>query len=215
MKNIFGFTPSNIKLYEEALCHKSHSKDAGFNNERLEFLGDCVIDLVVAKRIFEEYPESDEGELTKLKSKLVSREHLLALAKKMKLEKKLQIKKQKSLEIDHILGNVLEAVFGAIFLDQGYEKTVQVINEQFDKHVDIFTVKNTIVDFKSKIYEWSQINRSHLRFDTYDITSGETITYVSELYIDDQLMGKGEAKNKKTAQRKAAEIAWGKLGNKN
>jgi len=208
VKSIFGFTPNDVELYLEALAHKSYSKGEDIDNERLEFLGDTVLDLIVANRLYLEFPNADEGELTKVKSKVVSREHLRSLAQALEIGHKLPIKKQKSLETDNIIGNVLEALYGAIFLDQGYNRTEDIANQMLDEYVDLNKLKDKIVDFKSKVHEWSQINRKKIRFHTISIGNLENTMYRAELYIDEELHGHGEAKNKKIAQRKASEMTW-------
>jgi len=208
IKAIFGFTPSDIELYIEALAHKSYNKGEDIDNERLEFLGDTVLDLIVANRLYVEFPQADEGELTKVKSKIVSREHLLSLAKALEIGEKLPIKKQKSLETDNIIGNVLEAIYGAIFLDQGYNRTEDIANQMLDEYVDLHHLKEKIVDFKSKVHEWAQINRKKIRFHTISIGNLENTKYRAELYIEEKVFGHGEAKNKKIAQRKASEMTW-------
>ncbi|MFT4985416.1 MAG: ribonuclease-3 [Glaciecola sp.] len=209
IKSIFGFKPYNIGPYLEALAHKSYSKGEDVDNERLEFLGDTVLDLIVAHRLYKEYPDAHEGKLTKVKSKIVSREHLLSLAKELELSTKLPVKKQKSLDVDNIIGNVLEALIGAIYLDQGYNKTEEIINQLLDDYVDLHQLKDKIVDFKSKVHEWAQINRKEIHFQTVSIGNLEDTLYRSELFIEDEVKGFGEARNKKIAQRKASEMAWG------
>ncbi len=211
IKSIFGFTPNNIDLFYEALAHKSHNKGNGIDNERLEFLGDTVLDLVVANLLYNEFPEVDEGELTKLKSKIVSREHLLSLSNAMELSDKLHIKKQKSLPMDNIIGNVIEAIFGAIFLDQGYDKTNDIICEVMDDYVNLHQLKDKVVDFKSKVHEWAQSEKKKIRFQTVSIGNLENTKYRSDLYIDDVLKAKGIARNKKIAQRKASESMWNQI----
>jgi len=208
IKKIFGFNPMDIDLYHEALAHKSYAKGEGANNERLEFLGDTVLDLIVADRLYREFPKASEGELTKLKSKIVSREHLLSLAQALEIGEKLPVKKQKSLDIDNIIGNVLEAIIGAIFLDLGYPKTDNILNQIIDDYINLHQLKDKIVDFKSKVHEWAQIEKTKLKFNTINIGNLEDTMYRSELSVDDVVRGHGEARNKKIAQRKASEMAW-------
>ncbi|MDR0427679.1 MAG: ribonuclease III, partial [Dysgonamonadaceae bacterium] len=155
---ILGFYPKNITFYEEALLHKSSSK--GFrghhlNNERLEFLGDAVLNAVIADIIYQKFPNRNEGFLTDTRSKIVKRETMNQIAKELGLHCLIVscVNNQKS----HILGNALEAFIGAIYLDRGYQKTHQFIETKIIRpYIDIEAVAKKEVNFKSKLLEWSQ-----------------------------------------------------------
>ena len=162
--DVFGICPDNIELYKLALVHKSASLflDDGrqINNERLEFLGDAVIETVVSDYIFIEYPEADEGFLTKLRSKIVSRQSLNALAVKIGLDKHVIAQSSGTLAQKHIFGDALEAMIGAIYLDKGYNFVNRLlINELIGHNINLDELMTEETDFKSRLSEWCQKSR--------------------------------------------------------
>jgi len=169
LKNILGYFPNNISYYEEALLHKSsyreYFKGAFRNNERLEFLGDAVLNAVVADIVFKKYPNEKEGFLTNTRSKLVKRETLDMISCKLGLNKLIISALRPNPQKNHILGNALEAFIGAVYLDQGYQKTYQFIERRIiAAYINIDALAKKEVNFKSKLLEWSQKHRVQLEY---------------------------------------------------
>lgn len=215
IRKYYGFTPSKIKNYELALRHSSSSfideKGIKNSNERLEFLGDTILDVVVAEYLYEKYPKLQEGQLTKMKSKVVSRINLNQIALVLKIQDILEVNIGKQ-DLHHsILGNALEAIIGAIYLDKGFVYTQKVVLKILQKHGMSDRIQSD-VDFKSKLHEWSQKKRKTLVFNvTHESQRAGTTDYEVELLINGKSMGKGNGKSKKLAEQEAAKIACGKI----
>jgi ribonuclease-3 len=161
LKNLLGFVPGNLSLYRLAFRHKSVAqavkKGVKNSNERLEFLGDAVLGSVVAEVLFKMYPYEDEGFLTELRSKIVSRNNLNALARKLGLDSLIQYDNRmvNSTRQGSLLGDAFEALIGAVYLDKGYDFTKGfLINRIIKAHIDIHTLEQTETNFKSKLIEW-------------------------------------------------------------
>ena len=163
----FGYKIRNIKIFKEAFTHKSLLNDAQLiSNERLEFLGDSIIDSVIAKILYLKFPNEDEGFLTKLKSKLVSRRTLEIIADKIQIFRVLRYDKNLSIKLKTIQGNAFEAVIGAIFLDGGYASAEKSLKKYIlKKHIDMREILIKEVDFKSRLFIWSQKNQTSFCFD--------------------------------------------------
>ena len=207
--DIFGIIPNNIELYKLALIHKSASVEYGgrsINNERLEFLGDAVIEAITSDYLFIEYPEYNEGELTKLRSKLVSRQSLNSIACKIGLDKHIICCRSVGLTQKHIFGDAFEAMMGAIYLDQGYNFTNRLlINDIYNKYCSLDEVAETETDFKSRLIEWGQKNHHTIQFHTKGKQSGTSRTFQCVVLIDDLEVGHGIGTSKKEAEQSAAE----------
>lgn len=169
--DMFGFIPHNIELYKLALIHKSASlvleDGRSINNERLEYLGDAVIEAVTSDYIFIEYPDRDEGFMTKLRSKIVSRQSLNALAVKIGLDTHVISNGGAGIAQKHIHGDAFEAMMGAIYLDQGYEFVNRLlINNIYYRYLDLEELTESENDFKSRLIEWCQKNHHKVAFRT-------------------------------------------------
>lgn len=209
IQSTFGIKPKDLALYELAFTHKSYDQNLP-NNERLEFLGDSIIDTVVAAYIFDKYPEDDEGFLTKLRSRIVSRENLNDIGTKIQLLEHVKYYKgnnqYKSLE-----GNVFEALIGAIYLDQGFVKTKNILYVKIlDKVVDIDYLRETDTDYKSQLLIWSQKNAKKLEYRVTEVQSKVT-KYLAKLYIDSEFISEAIGRSKKEAEKLAAKSAVKKL----
>lgn len=216
LKNILGFVPGNVKLYEMAFRHKSVAKSikegVKNSNERLEFLGDAVLGSVVAELLFKLYPYKDEGFLTEMRSKIVSRANLNQLSRKLGFDKLIQYdsrmisypNKQGSL-----LGDAFEALIGAVYLDKGYEFTREFLLTRIIKpHVDIHTLEMTETNFKSRLIEWCQHEGKEVVFVQIDNPEGESAKMFSvEVHVSGEICGLGRDFNKKSAEKLAAERA--------
>ena len=207
MVNRFGHRPVNVELFKRALTHKSvsNSNDES-SNERLEFLGDAVLDSVIAEFLFVKFPEEDEGYLTKVKSKLVSRRTLGMIGREMEICDVLRYNKARSIKLETIEGNAFEALIGAIYLDGGYKSAKRSINQHIlKKYVDLNQVLEEEIDFKSKLFIWSQKNRLPIIFEIIEeVNEGSQWRYVVCVKINEQEYGRGVGTSKKRAEQVAA-----------
>ena len=210
---MFGFIPNNIELYKLALVHKSASIDIGgrsINNERLEFLGDAVIESITSDYLFIEYPDYNEGELTKLRSKLVSRQSLNAIACKLGLDKQIVCCRSINATQKHVFGDAFEAMMGAIYLDQGYNFANRLlINKIYPTNLSLEEVDETETDFKSRLIEWGQKNHHTVLFRTKGAPTGAgaTRSFHCTVLVDNLEVGHGIGSSKKEAEQKAAQSA--------
>lgn len=213
--NVLGFTPGQLNLYRTALSHRSVKEGADENNERLEYLGDAVLSGVVADYLFKRYPYKGEGFLTEMRSKMVNRQTLNEVALKMGLKKITYYNKSdNSLKVSQIFGNTLEALVGAIYLDQGYEKTRRwVFRRIVIPHMFMEDLENLEINHKNKLYGWANKNGKTLEFETLDekMEKGRRLFRVGAV-VDGELIAEGKAFNKKDASQIAAQLAVEKLG---
>ena len=184
------------------------------SNERLEFLGDAILDSVVAEFLFLKFPEEDEGYLTKVKSKLVSRRTLGMIGREMEINQVLRYNRARSIKLETIEGNAFEALIGAIYIDGGYKSAVKSINQHiFKKYVDLNQVLEEEIDFKSKLFIWSQKNRLPLDFEVLEeVNQGTNWNYVVCVKINDQEYGRGSGSSKKRAEQVAAKETLALVG---
>lgn len=206
---VFGFSPSNIDLYKTALRHRSATKRNGQNDcenyERLEFLGDTVLDTVVAHILFQKFPDRDEGFLTKMKSKIVGRANLNVLAVKLNIDRHIESNLGKSDICESMNGDAFEALFGAIYLDRGYSFCQKIIHKIIVGNMDVASLETKDTDFKSKLIEWCQKERKKIRFEAEEVSTRQfEVMYEARVYIDDVLQGTGEGTSKKKAEQVAA-----------
>ena len=215
LRSILRMRISNISLYMTALIHRSASESTvdghSLNNERLEYLGDAVLDTVVAEYLFKRFPFKREGELTEMRSKLVKREQLGQLARRMHLTDLIEI-----LPTAHAKcagGDAFEALIGALFLDKGYEKTKDIVLHRiFTDFMDIETVLNEESNFKSKILNWAQHHHRKVEF-RHDIAeqNRRQRLYRVQLLIDGEVLAEGLEYTVKKAEQIAAERAVSKI----
>lgn len=206
----FGLRPKQKHWYDEALTHASLSDDLeeGKNsNERLEFLGDAVLGSIIAKQVFDKFPLGDEGMLTQCKSRLVSRKALNQIGQVMGLEPFIRTKMGQSAIPATVIGNALEALVGAIFMDHGYQKAERAVLRMFEKHQ---SNTNALVtsDFKTKVQQWAQQSskRVEYRLRNTTLVDGRN-EYQMELLFDGEVAGLGSGPSKKSAEQDAAEQA--------
>ena len=164
LSKILGFYPDNLQIYEQALLHKSSSVETGdgkwLNNERLEFLGDAILDAVVADIVYLHFEGKREGFLTNTRSKIVQRETLNKLAVEIGLDKLIKSSTRTSSHNSYMYGNAFEAFVGAIYIDQGYDKCKMFLEEKIIKrYIDLDKLSRKEVNFKSKLIEWTNIER--------------------------------------------------------
>ena len=210
---LFGFEPVNINLYKLALLHKSKNKNE--SNERLEYLGDAVLNLIVAEYLFKKYPFKDEGFLTKIRSKIVSRESLNNLGRKVGLKELINFKNvnEYSKNYNSLYGDALEAIIGAVYLDVGFEYCQEyIVKNIIIPYYNFDELVNKTHNFKSKILEWSQKEKKLIKFSTKKITlKNNSSQFESILIIENKEISKGFGSNKKSAEKDASRLACEKL----
>lgn len=213
---LLGYCPSKLKLYKQAFQHNSVSQTI-HNNERLEYLGDAVLDLVIAELLFKKYPFQGEGFLTDMRSKSVSRKQLSTIAMDMGLQNLLlfdnSIRRNK-MAIRGIAGNALEALVGAIYLDKGYKFTLNYIQHKIvGKFLDFDELKSTTVNFKSVLNQYAQKNKKELEFRVLNEEEDQKIkNYNIGVMIDNEQVSVGRGLSKKVAEQIASEKACDILG---
>jgi len=208
IKGITGINPVNVTCYLQALrhhsvsqtIHKSGSKDS---NERLEYLGDAVLNAVVADLLFHRYPYKDEGFLTEMRSKIVSRESMNELALKIGLEKLVDYNRKAINQYtkNSIFGNALEAFIGAIFIDAGFEAAQKFIRSKLITHIDVDKLQHTESNYKGRLIEWAQKNNRNVEFETEEILDGKQKIYKVRVLIDRVLSGEAHNPSKKKAEQ--------------
>ena len=214
IKKIIGSKPKNIKYFEKAFTHRSMNiRDAygtPFNYERLEFVGDAMLSAVVASHLFNEVPQGDEGYLTKMRSKIVSREHLNELGKDLNLIDLVESKIPKDNFGSNIHGNLFEALVGAIYLDKGYNACEQFIFDQvIIPHVDIEQLEGKVISYKSLLIEWCQKEKKTFVYNVYEDTGNDELRHFSvKLSINNKVIAKARATSKKKAEEKASKRAY-------
>lgn len=220
LKNILGFTPRNLALYKLAFRHKSAATELANNyrtsNERLEFLGDAVLGAVVGEMLFKKYPFKDEGFLTETRSKIVNRQFLNQLARKIGLGEMIDHDARKSmgsLGQSSIYGDAFEALIGAIYLERGYDFVRQFILKRIIKpHVDVEELVLLETNFKSKVYEYAQRNGKSVAFELVPNDGAEKRLFTVRTLIGGEEFGRGQDHNKKNAEKIAAQKACEALG---
>lgn len=211
----FGHRPKKLEFFWTALTHRSIAlNDESKSNERLEFLGDAVLDAVVAELLFKKFPGNDEGYLTKLKSKVVNRKTLSDIGERMNIRSKLRFSDARQMNLASLEGNAFEALIGAIYLDGGFEvarKSVQ--NHVLRKFVDLNKLLEEEIDFKSRLIIWCQKKR--LKF-TFDIESEQHVhgswEYVVQVKINGRDFGRAKGQSKKQAEQLSAQETLKLLG---
>ena len=209
--DMFGFIPNNIELYKLALIHKSASlvleDGRPINNERLEFLGDAVIEAVTSDYLFIEFPDRDEGFMTQLRSRIVSRQSLNELAVHLGLDRQVISNSGAGIVQKHIYGDAFEAMMGAIYLDQGYDFVNRLlINGIYYRYLNLDELIESETDFKSRLIEWSQKNHHRILFRT-DHDQGYSSAHPvfrCTVLVDDIEVGHGSGDSKKEAEQQAA-----------
>jgi ribonuclease-3 len=215
LKNVLGIRPKNLDIYQMAFIHSSASfkntVTKTINNERLEYLGDAILNAVVADYLFKKYPLYLEGPLTEMRSKIVCRDHLNKLSKKMGLTEFVVI--EPKCNPQSIDGDLFEALIGALYLDKGYNKTKKVIiNNLFLNLLDIDSVLQEEHNYKSKLINWAQKKNYKIRFENHAVGNpkGRKL-FVSLCYLNNECIAEAEDFKVKKADQLAAEKACKKL----
>jgi ribonuclease-3 len=210
IQNIAGFTPSNLELYRLATVHSSIAKENGSgykeSNERLEYLGDAILGAAVADFLFKKFPFKPEGFLTEIRSRIVNREALNLLARKIGVANIVQFDQKNAHLQQVILGNTLEAIVGAIYLDKGYIRTKKfVIDKLIIPNYNVDDLVNSDSNFKSKIIEWAQREGKDVKFEILNVKKGRNHKeFTAQVLVDNEAKGTGYGNSKKKAEQDAA-----------
>lgn len=219
LTQILGFKPKNLAHYRKAFTHRSlnikDEKGNAISFERLEFLGDAILSAVIASHLFKAVPGGNEGYLTKMRSKVVSRKHLNELGRDLDLIEHVKT----NIPVDqfgvNIHGNLFEALIGAIYLDRGYKYCKRFIYQRvIDPYVDIEQLEGRVISYKSLLIEWCQKEKKEFDYEIYEDTGNdETKHFAVKLRIDDRVVAKARATSKKKAEEKASKRAYYALQN--
>ena len=215
LKNL-GYRPNNIQFFTKAFTHKSYSNnlEGVKSNERLEYLGDRVIDLIVAQFLFEKFPNKDEGQLTKIKSKIVSRKMLSTIGSEMNLIEYIRYSSTRSINTSTLEGNAFEALIGALYLDGGFESTQKIFNNYIIRNfIDLKKVMEEEIDFKSTLLIWCQKNKLPIKFNVVEeALKSNDYMYKVLISINGKHWGIGRGKNKKVAEQLASKESIDLIG---
>lgn len=215
--HIIGERPGNVAVYQLALRHTSASRETpvkGFreSNERLEYLGDAVLGMVIAEFLFKKYPYKDEGFLTEVRSRLVNRETLNGVSRKIGLDRLIEYDGSRTRSMPartSMYGDALEALVGAVYLDKGFTFTQRFILGELLSHYDIDAVVQTNGNYKSRLIEWSQRQGKEIRFEILEEKGNSHFReFIAQVLVDDLPFATGSGYSKKKAEQSAAEKAF-------
>jgi ribonuclease III len=216
IRNLLGFWPGNIHLYEQAFRHKSIARPikGGFknSNERLEFLGDAILGAAIAHYLFKKFPYRDEGFLTEMRSRIVSRSFLNHLAIRIGIDKLIRLD-ENARSNKSICGDTFEALLGAIYLDKGFDFTSKLIMNRIIRfHIDMDEIELLDNNYKSKLINWAQRNKLPVVFEAREEVSGKNQKlYFVKVLVDQKSCGEGVGSSKKQAEQAAAKMAADQL----
>ena len=215
---MLGFYPRNIEIYQQALLHKSSSIKAGkgrlMNNERLEFLGDAILDAIVADIVYKKFEGKREGFLTNTRSKIVQRETLNRVAVEIGLDKLIKYTTRQSSHNSYMCGNAFEALIGAIYLDRGYRACKKFMEERIiNQYLNLEKISRKEVNFKSKLIEWSQKNKFCVEFNLIEqsLDSDQNPIFETQITVENIPAGTGKGYSKKESQQEAAHATLTKI----
>ena len=212
LSKILGFLPRNLSLYRTALTHRSLDHRGALNNERLEFLGDAIIGSIVAEILFQRYPKKDEGFLTNTRSKIVRREHLNEVGKRIGLEELLKVERTKMSHNSYLLGNAVEALVGAVYLDRGYRVARKFIEKNIlDRSLEEFAKEER--NYKSVVLEWAQKRHLDIEYrlvEEHNDRDGNPM-FTSAVFIGGERIAQGTGYTKKESHQRASKKAFNYL----
>lgn len=215
---ILGFFPNDIQIYEQAFLHKSSSqkneKGKWINNERLEFLGDAILDAIVADIVYHKFEGKKEGFLTNTRSKIVQRDSLNKIALELGLDKVIVISSRTKSHNSCVYGNALEALIGAIYIDYGYEQCRQFVEKKMiEPYINLTQIARKEVNFKSKLIEWSQKYKIPIEFNLIEsfTDNDNNPVFQTQTLISGISAGIGIGYSKKESQQNAAKMAMKKI----
>jgi ribonuclease III len=216
---IISAKPSNMEVYQLAFRHTSASKETtikGFreSNERLEYLGDSVLGMVIAEYLFKKFPYKDEGFLTEIRSRIVNRETLNGIARKIGLDRLIEFdgNRRGMPHNSSMYGDALEALVGAVYLDKGFRFTRKFITKELLTHYDLDALINNNANFKSRLIEWAQREGKEVRFVIVQENGSRHFReFISQVTLDGEVFAAGNGYSKKKAEQSAAEKACEQL----
>ncbi len=214
VSNVLGTQPNDIEIYRVAFTHRSKGISDNLGNvlsyERLEFLGDSVLSTVISTYLYKEVPSGNEGYLTQMRSKVVSRKKLNEIGEQMQLVNFLDSQIPKAQFGANVHGNILEALIGAIYIDKGFKGSQEFIESKvIHPYVSIRSLENQIISYKSLLIEWFQKNKKVYKYDTFEEQTKELSTYFSvKLLVDGEIVAKARATSKKKAEEIASRRAY-------
>ena len=220
IQELVGFKPADMVPYKKAFTHRSLNKTDELGNavnyERLEFLGDAMLSAIIAAHLFKEVPGGNEGYLTKMRAKVVSRKHLNELGKDLNLIDLIKTNIPKTQFGINIHGNLFEALVGAIYLDKGYKCCEKFIRETvIDPYIDIEQLENRVISYKSLLIEYCQKTKKKFHYEIYEDNGLDEMKHFAvKLRIDGKVVAKARATSKKKAEEKASRRAFFALQSK-
>lgn len=222
LRSITGFKPENLELYKLAIRHSSVGQKEGLasgHNERLEFLGDAVLGMIVGEFLFKKFPYKDEGFLTQIRSRIVNGESLNQLSKKIGLNQIIEFEGKKATNQTHksMYGDALEALVAAVYLDKGFKKcSAFVIKNLLIPHFDLEEVVQTDTNYKSKLIEWAQRYAREVKFDIIaESGSGHAKEFTAQVLVDGNPISTAKGSSKKRAEQMAAAAAMNSIDQQN
>lgn len=216
-----GMRPGKVKIYREALRHSSAVEKLDnvqnfMDNERLEFLGDAILDAVIADFLFKKYPYKQEGFLTEMRMRIVNRSQLCYLADRLGLQQLMQINpeiKRNNRAMNSITGNALEALIGAIYLDKGYSSTHKFITERLlGQYLDLEKLMNTTISYKAELLKWAQQKHHVIRWESNVDETVNPKLYTVSLFIAEELWYTENNYSRKGAEELCCEKGMRRIG---
>ncbi|MBN1133178.1 MAG: ribonuclease III [Bacteroidales bacterium] len=214
LTKILGYIPRNISIYKTAFTPKSAivktENGDPVNNERLEFLGDAILNAIVAEILFERFPQDNEGFLTKVRARIVERKNLDFLAESLNIPAMIIGSPQQENLSRHLYGNALEAMIAAVYLDRGYRTVKRFFRKRImQNHIDLLKMVRKDSDYKSRIIEWAQKNKKDIVFNTHEENTSENMIpgFISHVELTGIIIGTGKGYSKKEAEQNAAKEA--------
>ena len=211
LKSKWGVSIRDISWYEQAVRHKSLIGSGKFChtdcNERLELLGDAVLDTVITEHLFERFPSKDEGYLTKIRARIVNRQMLGLIGSKAGLQEVIEARIGSDDSMDKITGNALEALIGAIYMDKGFKVAKDSLQKFFlNNYLDLDQVVAESQDHKSALIEWVQQKKFKIQFDTHEDPENEQL-FTCKIYLNSEFVSSGTERSKKKAEQAASKQA--------
>lgn len=214
IQKLIGFKPKQLDYYQMAFTHRSLKKKDDFGNdlnyERLEFLGDAMLSANIAAFLYKKAPDGNEGYLTKMRSKIVSRKHLNELGKDLKLVSFIETNVPEKHFGENIHGNLFEALLGAIYLDRGYKYVQKFITSTvIVPYVDLEQLEGLVISYKSLLIEWCQKAKKEFNFEIYEDTGKDEVKHFAvKLRVEGKVVAKARDTSKKKAEEKTAKRAY-------